>query len=404
MTQVELLEIISNLENSGVEFKRDDVRPEQLAKELVAMVNFKGGRLLLGVEDDGTISGITRDDCERWIMDTVFRRYIEPPIIPFYEEIQTENGRVAVITVSEGTSKPFAVWQNDRHDIYIRIGTTSQLATIDQIIRLAQESGLFHSETLPVSGSNIDHLNFGLFNDYYRKYYDEALDVDNQDVVLEKLLQLDLLTNTNHAGDLTTIAGQILFGSNPRRFLPQSGFRIIHYASNEAEINAISDEVINAPVGELKNEMGETLTPGIISIVMTTLQGKVSTELLLEDHVTRQRIWKYPPEVLRELIVNSIAHRDYTKGNKNRIEIFDNRIEITSFGSLPNTLTIEKIKAGQQYPRNPIIIRVTKDYGFIDDRGLGIRRRVIPILHKEGFPEPVFESTDDFFKIKIYAK
>src|SRR5580698_8380947 len=114
MTQVELLEIIANKENSGVEFKRDDVRPEQIAREIIAMANLKGGRVLLGVEDDGTISGLTRADCERWIMDTVFRRYMEPPLIPYYEEVQTDRGRVAVITVSEGTIKPYAVIQNDR--------------------------------------------------------------------------------------------------------------------------------------------------------------------------------------------------------------------------------------------------------------------------------------------------
>lgn len=85
MNQTELSEIIANGENSGVEFKRDDVRPEQVARELVAMANFKGGRLFLGIEDNSTISGLTRKgtDCERWIMDTVFKHYIAPPDYTF---------------------------------------------------------------------------------------------------------------------------------------------------------------------------------------------------------------------------------------------------------------------------------------------------------------------------------
>jgi ATP-dependent DNA helicase RecG len=62
MLKTELLELIANGENSGVEFKRDDIRPEQLAKEVVAMANFQGGRVLLGVEDDGTVSSIQRPD------------------------------------------------------------------------------------------------------------------------------------------------------------------------------------------------------------------------------------------------------------------------------------------------------------------------------------------------------
>ena len=60
VTRTELLDILRNGENSAVEFKRDVITPEQLAKELVAFSNFDGGMVLLGVEDDGTISGITR--------------------------------------------------------------------------------------------------------------------------------------------------------------------------------------------------------------------------------------------------------------------------------------------------------------------------------------------------------
>ena len=64
MLKKELLEWLAQGEHSGVEFKRDDVRPEQVAKELVAFLNFKGGKLFLGVDDDGSISGLSRHDAE----------------------------------------------------------------------------------------------------------------------------------------------------------------------------------------------------------------------------------------------------------------------------------------------------------------------------------------------------
>jgi ATP-dependent DNA helicase RecG len=64
MRKAELLETIRNGENSGVEFKRDDIRPEQLAKEIIALANLQGGYILLGVEDDGTVSGIKRPDIQ----------------------------------------------------------------------------------------------------------------------------------------------------------------------------------------------------------------------------------------------------------------------------------------------------------------------------------------------------
>ena len=109
MLKTELLELIANGENSGVEFKRDDIRPEQLAKEVVAMANFQGGRVLLGVEDDGTVSSIQRPDLEEWVMN-IFQNKIHPMILPFYEEVKLDDGKtVAVVSFPIGISKPYVL-------------------------------------------------------------------------------------------------------------------------------------------------------------------------------------------------------------------------------------------------------------------------------------------------------
>lgn len=92
MLTKDLLEIISHGENSGVEFKRDGIKPELLAKEIVALANHRGGMILIGVEDDGTICRIQRDDLETWVFDTFFAGYV-PHILPFYETIQVEPGK-----------------------------------------------------------------------------------------------------------------------------------------------------------------------------------------------------------------------------------------------------------------------------------------------------------------------
>ena len=100
MTKTELLEIIRNGENSGVEFKRDDIDTRALAKEIVALANLRGGRVLLGVEDDGIISGIVRAKLEEWVM-TVCRDKVRPEIIPYFELIpDADAGKtVAVIQI-----------------------------------------------------------------------------------------------------------------------------------------------------------------------------------------------------------------------------------------------------------------------------------------------------------------
>ena len=78
-----MLEMIRNGENSSVEFKRDDVRPDSIAKEFSALLNFEGGYILLGVEDDSFVSGLprSREDAERWIMN-IAHQNIQPSFIP----------------------------------------------------------------------------------------------------------------------------------------------------------------------------------------------------------------------------------------------------------------------------------------------------------------------------------
>ena len=98
MTKTELLELIKNGENSGVEFKRDTIENRALAKELVAFANVAGGRVLLGVGDDGCVPGTTRNNLEEWVM-TACRDKIRPELIPYYEVIKNvEPGKdVAVV-------------------------------------------------------------------------------------------------------------------------------------------------------------------------------------------------------------------------------------------------------------------------------------------------------------------
>lgn len=144
MLKTELLEIIANGENSGVEFKRDDIRPEQLAKEVVAMANFQGGRILLGVEDDGVISGIQRDDLEEWVMN-VFQNKIHPMILPFYEEVKLDDDKtVAVVSFPIGISKPYVVRHSGKEEIYIRVKAPRN--TEDYIYYFCGKSGLNQDE------------------------------------------------------------------------------------------------------------------------------------------------------------------------------------------------------------------------------------------------------------------
>lgn len=405
MLYAELHEIIGNGENSGVEFMRDDIGPEELAKEFVAFANFRGGIVLLGVDDQGKISGLHRSNTEEWIMDTVFQHYITPSIIPFYEEVTTPDGVVAVIKIEQGIQKPYAVRKRNRDEVFIRIGSISRKADRDQLLRMSQESGFYHFESAPVSGSGLDDLDLSLFNDLYRKAFGDDLTQADKNVVSLRLSQLDMLVESSYQGKVCSVAGIILFGKAPSRLLPQHGIRVIHYRGNSPDIDSISDHSFTLPFGRIYNDEANILEKsGLADVVMNHLSEKLSWEAIAPDGLTRTRSWKYPRAALREVIINAIIHRDYTRKGKNEIRLFDDRIEVESQGRLPNTLTVEKIKAGQKYPRNPILVQFAQYLGLMEHKGLGIRKIVLNELKVNGFPEPDLIETDDTFTIIINRK
>jgi len=404
MLKAELLEIIANGENSGVEFKRDDLRPEQLAKEIVALANFQGGRILIGVADDGTVHGIHRDNLETWIMDTVFGRYVHPLIIPYYEEILLDDGkRVAVVSFSQGISKPYILRHNDREDVYVRVGTVSRLATREQQARLYAIGGMLHTETMPVPGTSLSSLDKARVENYLRDILKDPDIPVTEEQWTERLLGLGFLAEVAGSGLSCTIAGTLLFGIAPRRFLRQAGIRVMAFAGVDKEYQAQLDVVLDAPmVGRWVVDASGSKTlvdDGLIEKFADAIGPFISRESPdIDRNMRREKKWFYPVEAIRETVVNALAHRDWTRFVDVEISSYSDRLEVISPGSLPNSMTIEKMKAGQRSPRNPIVVEVLRDYGYVDARGMGVRTKVIPLMKRLVGQEPVFEATEDFFK------
>jgi ATP-dependent DNA helicase RecG len=414
MLRTELLEIIANRENSGIELKRDDIRPEQLAKEVVALANFQGGRILLGVEDDGTISGLQRDNTEEWVMN-VFRDKIHPMILPFYEEVRLDDGkRVAVISFPQGISKPYVMRHAGREDIFIRVGSTSQLASREQQARLFALGGMLHAEVMPVPGTSMASLDLARLRNYLRdiihdpdapKQEDEWPEMECR----QRLLGLGFLVETSTGDILCTIAGLVLFGISPRRYLRQSGIRVMAFEGGDKTYQALLDEILDAPlVGRWELDKAgnkQLIDEGLIEKLATILRSFISEEANeIDDSMRRTKIWLYPWDAVREVIINAVAHRDWTRFVDIEVACYSDRLEVVSPGALQNSMTIEKMKAGQRSPRNPIIVEVLRDYGYVDARGMGIRTKVIPLMRRENKSEPLFTATDDFLKTILYRK
>lgn len=406
MTKSELLELIANRENSGVEFKRDDLRPEQIAKEIVALANFQGGCLLLGVEDDETITGVQRDDLERWVMDTVFGRYVHPMIQPFYEEIRIdERRRVAVISVTEGTTKPYVVRHRGQERVYLRMGSTSQLASREQHMRLFLAGGIY-VESLPVSGSGLRDLSKERLVDYPTRILLLA-DVPTSDAEWnERRCDLGFMVENERRPVVCSIAGLVLFGYRPRRLLRQAGVRWTAFKGHDKAYDALDDQVIDGPLVALWRELPgggrEIAEKGLIERLADAMRPFISEESgEIDDSMRRERRWHYPIEAVREAVVNAVTHRDWTRYEEIEVARYVDRVEILSPGALQNSMTVQKMIAGRRSPRNLLISEVMRDYGYADARGMGVRNKIVPLLRARNGVAPEFDANEDHLRLTM---
>nr|WP_321262343.1 RNA-binding domain-containing protein [uncultured Sphaerochaeta sp.] len=407
MLKSEILEIISNGENSGIEFKRDDIRPEQLAKEIVALVNFQGGRILLGVEDDGAISGVQRENAEEWVMNVV-RDKVHPSVLPNYEKVKIdEEHYIAVLTFFPGISKPYVVRYSGREDIYIRVGSTSQIATREHQMLINQSGEMLHTEVLPVPGTSFENLDLSRLENYLRDIIKDPMIPETREAWINRAMGLGFLTEAS-GERYCTIAGLVLFGKTPRRFLRQAGLRIFGFASEDKEFKALFDQILDAPLVGRWDMTGSERTlidPGLIERCIEVIRPFISEESDSVDQTLRRNThWFYPLEAIREVFINALAHRDWTRFVEIEIGIYIDRLEVISPGALPNSMTIEKMISGQRLPRNLIIAEVLRDYGYVDNRGMGVRTKVIPLMKAQNTVEPVFDANEDYLKTVLYRK
>ena len=172
MNKAGLIELIRNLESSGVDFKRDDISPEKMAGEIVGLLNLNGGHILLGVENDGTVTGLTRGrkDAEEWVMQ-VARTHVQPATIPFWETIDWDTSSVVGIVSlpADAPDKPYKAKRGSAWVTKIRVGTTTRNATREEEERLYQQSGRLQYGLKPVPGAALDALDVRRLQDYFAR-------------------------------------------------------------------------------------------------------------------------------------------------------------------------------------------------------------------------------------------
>ena len=251
MNKTELLQLIANRENSRVEFKRDDCHPDELAKEISALLNLEGGVILLGVEDDRAVSGLTRsrEAAEEWVMN-IARQNLQPAIIPVWTCIRTEIGKdVGVVELAaDSPGKPYKARRGRAWVTFIRAGSTSREATREDEGRLYQAAQLVRYEIKPVPDTGLGDLDMDRIENYYQDVRKRSVpDRTNLEDRQRLLLNSDLLVETGGSVG-ASVAGLLLFGENPNRRLPQAGVTAVAFPGFEKEYNTVDDERIRGPL------------------------------------------------------------------------------------------------------------------------------------------------------------
>ena len=348
---IHLKQIIQNGENAAVEFKSAAVSTDGLAKEMVAFSNSQGGMILIGVEDDGTITGIDKaKQNEAWISN-IARDAVLPPILVQTSIESIGEQEILVVEVPKGKNRPYQT-RNDH--FYIRVGSTNRRPSLPELMRLFQQGGTFHYDATAVDKSKISDLNLYKIASYFTAY---GLSFEEEADQARLLRNVDVLTET----DEVTVAGLLMFGINPQKYLHNACISFAQFRGTE-----MADELLNHQVigGTLDQQVDTTLALIKNSIPAgSTIQGAKTVP-------TRP---SYEDRIFRELLVNAVVHRNYAiEGSRIRILLFQDRIEFRSPGRLPNTITIEKLSAGVSYAVNPILLKFMENLRYVDKLGRGL--------------------------------
>lgn len=386
MNRADLEEMLVNGENSAVEFKTDDLHPGTLAEEIVAFANTTGGSILLGVRDDGSIAGISRPEIEEWVMN-ICSTNVVPEIIPgFYRFKMEENKYIVALEIPKGPNKPY---RTNQGKYLIRVGTTKRIVSNVELARLFQISGMIHFDITPVSTAGINDLDQEKIKAYFLRY--KQLDPLPQDekALLNILTNADIVKRPGGQTFVPTIGGLLLFGKNPEERIPAAGITFARFEG----------VTVNAPLLD-KREIGGVL-PEVIEKTVAAIEGHLPRTMGLNG-LKRAPGLPYPREVLREALVNAVVHRDYSiGGSKVRVFLFTDRLEVRSPGRLPNTVTIEKMKVGTSFARNPMLLRYMENLDYVDRLGMGIPMIIEQMMKRSG-REPLLEEKGEEFSLVLF--
>jgi ATP-dependent DNA helicase RecG len=360
-----------------VEFKRTTGERREGAQSLCAMLNHRGGRVLFGVEPGGAVAGQQVSDHTIEEVSQEIQR-LDPPVFPTIDRVVLANGReVVVVTVTQGPGRPYSY----KGQAYRRVGNTSPAMSRDEYNRMLLERlhGERRWENEPAAGWTVADLDTAELV----KTLEEAIrrgradDPGTRDPA-EILRGFGLLRD-----GVVLRAAPVLFGRAERveAELPQCLLRVARFRGTD-RTEFVDNRQFHGHLFDLLQKAERFLRDSL------PVAGRVTPGLFerIDDPL-------YPPTALREALANAFCHRDYSIGGGSvSVAIYDDRLEITSSGTLHFGLTVEALMAPHEsLPWNPLIARVLYRRGVIEQWGRGTIK-MAELAARAGLPTPEIEE------------
>jgi len=367
MNRNELNNLILLGESQTLEFKKSVTK--ELGKEICAFANSSGGKILLGVADDGKIYPL--NDLNRLYSDVQnHARNCEPPVPVHVDSIDG----VIIVDVRASRNKPHSA----KGIFYLREGANCQRMSRTQIKEFFFKEGLLYFDAA------INHK-FDIEKDITTHGYEEFTQRAGISTNLEKedvLKNIGLMTSEG-----MTNAGTLVLGQKGSRFLISATLTCALFQGT-TKTKVLDQKVFDGTI--LSNYQNAILY----------LQAHLNTEYIIG--IEREEKLELPVAVLREALINALVHRDYRSTANVQVYIFSDRVEIVNPGGLVGGLTLKDL-GKRSAPRNPLLFGILYRMELVEHIGSGLKR-IREELQQNNLPKPVLDVDDNWFSIVISRK
>ena len=376
ISQKELDIIISEIEEDRIEKTVSTKDSDKFGEAICSFCNDlpdhrKPGYLLIGVNNDGTRSGLKADEnILQTLMDFRTDGRIVPPPSLSVALFKYEDGDIVVVEVQPSFLPPVRY----KGKVCIRIGPRKGTANEADERRLSEKRSSFAKtyDTLPCMESSVEDMSIDIFKlTYLPQAIDEETLIANHRETKEQLASLKFY---DLKADIPTNSGILLFGKNPRFFFHGAYVQFVRFTG----VDEVSDfDFEYSFSGDLVTQM-KVMDDFIKSQIVKRVQHKLG-----EDYEIN-----YPASAIQELLYNAIIHRDYQSNAPVKFYEFSDRIEITNPGGLYGDARPENFPNKNDY-RNPVLAEAAKNLGYINSFNVGVKR-AIAALKRNGNPDPTF--------------